>query len=406
VDLTSLLDQYGAELKAYLTDDVLAYGNFDGKQWAVPAKRTNIAKHSAFVRKDWLDKLGMKVPTSTQGFLDMLKAIKEKNPGNVTGVWGPWGFATDPANIDWNVQLFLDSYRKPMAAEDAACLIRFAYPGYKDGYRAINKAYNDGLIDQNFPVDNTGNLLSSIVMQGKVGVYIGNWDYPYRTVPGWINELRKVTPEANFLPMDPFVNSVGKHDKYLYSPAGMYIFVPKFSKHAKEAVQYLNWMADIKSLKFLQNGVKGQQYANETASGIPIGFFDNARLTDSQKYNVTDLSIISNGKEFGSIAMNAEATALSYTGFEDLVKQAYTVSMTDATFPFHFDAIIAAEGKYTGPMNQKASELFAKSITCPVADFDKTWDGLYKEWLDAGAQKIMDERRIAYRAQMAAKTKK
>jgi len=401
VDLTQLLDQYGPELKAYLGSDVLDYGFFDGKQWAIPAKRTNVATFSAFVRKDWLDKLGMKMPTSTQGFLDMLKAFKDKNPGNVQGEWGPWVFQTDQNNIKWTVSMFIDSYIPKLSPEDSACYLEFATPGWKDAFKALNKAYNDGLIEPQFTVDKDGKLLEKAIMQGKAGAFIWNWDYPYRPNPGLTTELKKVVSDANIVPFDPFVDAQGKHAKMKYNPNGLFIFVPRFSKHAKEAIQYLNWMADIKNLKFLQNGVKGQQYTDETAGGIPKGFIDSAKLPDAQKYNFSDLPIISNGKEFGSDALNAEALALSYSGYEELVKQAYIIAMTDATFPFHFEAIIDASAKYTPIIRTKGAQLFAKSIVCAAADFDKTWDSLYKEWYEAGADKIIAERRVAYKAQMA-----
>ena len=85
-DLDSALQQYGSTLTKYLGDDVLKYGKFNGKQYAVPGKRTVLAGDNTFIRKDWLDKLGLPVPTTPEQFYDTMAAFKEKNPGNVSGV--------------------------------------------------------------------------------------------------------------------------------------------------------------------------------------------------------------------------------------------------------------------------------------------------------------------------------
>jgi putative aldouronate transport system substrate-binding protein len=297
--------------------------------------------------------------------------------------------------------MFIQSFIPKLSAEDAACYLEFATPGWKDAFKAMNQAYNDGTIEPQFAIDKAGQLLEKSIMRGRAGAFIWNWDYPYRANPGLASELKKIVPDSNLVPFDPFVDAQGKHKKTKYNPNGMYIFVPRFSKHPKEAIQYLNWMVDLKNLKFLQNGVKGQQYLNETAGGIPKDFIDPAKLPDAQKYNVNDLSIISNGKEYGSDAMNAEALALSYSGYEEQVKQSYIIAMTDAIFPFHFEKIITASATYTPIIRTKGAQLFAKSVVCPVSDFDKTYDALYKEWYEAGADKIMAERRAAYKEQIA-----
>ena len=61
-DIGALLDEYGSNLKSYLGKDTLAYGTFDGKQYAIPGKRVYLGKYSSMVRQDWLDKLGIQTP--------------------------------------------------------------------------------------------------------------------------------------------------------------------------------------------------------------------------------------------------------------------------------------------------------------------------------------------------------
>jgi putative aldouronate transport system substrate-binding protein len=196
---------------------------------------------------------------------------------------------------------------------------------------------------------------------------------------------------------DPFTNFEGKHAKTKYNPNGFYIIVPKSSKHAVEAVKYLEWMSDLEVLKFLQNGVKGDQYTDEK-NGIPCNFITNDKLPDDKKYNFSDLSLIANGKEFGSPEKNLEAASFGYPGFESKFKAAYDVSLTDATYLPHFNAVIESQAKYKTTLADKDTEIFVKSITCKPAEFDKVYDSLVQEYMSSGGQEIVDEKVKLFKA--------
>ncbi len=82
-DLTDLLNQYGPNLKKFLGDETLAYGQIEGKQFAIPGKRSVLGKYASYIRQDWLDALKMPMPQTTDELYTTLKAFKEKDPGKV-----------------------------------------------------------------------------------------------------------------------------------------------------------------------------------------------------------------------------------------------------------------------------------------------------------------------------------
>ncbi|CAH1213096.1 hypothetical protein PAECIP111891_03911 [Paenibacillus allorhizoplanae] len=67
-ELGALIDQNGPNLKKFLGPEVLSYGLFSGKQYVIPAKRTLQYTQSSYIRKDWLDKLGMPGPENNRRF--------------------------------------------------------------------------------------------------------------------------------------------------------------------------------------------------------------------------------------------------------------------------------------------------------------------------------------------------
>ncbi|MDF2987569.1 MAG: extracellular solute-binding protein family 1 [Eubacterium sp.] len=392
-DLGSILDQNAPNLKKYLGDDLLSYGVFDGKQYAVPAKRVIQGAVATFIRKDWLDKLGLKVPTTTDEWYNCMKQFKEKDPGGLGDKNMPFSFWADPKNINFTVATLTDSFDQKITEEQRMTLPNWVIPGFKDGVKFLNKLYNEGIANRNFSLDKDGKQLEKDAAQGNVGCFIQCYDFPLRPTPGIATELAKKIPGAEFVACDPFTNYEGKHPKFKYNPNGLFLIVPKNSEHTVEAVKYLEWMSDVEVLKYLQNGVKGEQYTDEQ-NGIPCNFFPNDKLSDDKKYNFSDYALIVNGKEFGSDEKNLEAASLGYPGFEDQFKDAYTISMTDATYVNipHFSTVIASQTKYQTTLYDKDTEIFVKSITSKPQQFDKTYDSLVEQYMKAGGQEIVDEK--------------
>ena len=78
----------------------MSYGQYMGKQFAVPGKRAFLGKYSSFIRTDWLEKLGMDVPQTTDELYEVLKAFKEQDPGQTGGKVIPFGMTIEPAQYD------------------------------------------------------------------------------------------------------------------------------------------------------------------------------------------------------------------------------------------------------------------------------------------------------------------
>jgi putative aldouronate transport system substrate-binding protein len=410
--LDPFIAQYGQSLVKYLGDDQMLYGRFNGKQWAVPAKRVLTPAFSGYVRKDWLDKLGMAIPANKQQFFAMLQAFKDKDPGNTGGKvipLGIQGYGTDIGNVDWSVRMLLRSYITAETQEQRyslwpeGCWIE---PGYKDGMRKLNELYTRGLVSPDFALDKDGKQYERDLQQGKMGSAMCNYDWPYRSSPGIAAELAKNVPGGTLVPFDAFENYQGKYAKMKYATNGLFLFVPSFSKNAAGVIQYLNWMSNLEVIKILQNGIKGQQYTDEV-DGIPSGKIAFDKLPDNLKFQVNDFPILVNGFEFGSPERNITAAATGYPGYESLIKQAIAIGMKDAYPPPWIDQILTMGIKYDGPvLFPKAQEIFTKTIMCKPSEFDALYDSLVKDYLASGGQAVIDEKAAAYRQMVKAGTVK
>ncbi|WP_240941654.1 extracellular solute-binding protein [Paenibacillus sp. HB172176] len=81
VDLQPLIDEYGPNIKEAVSQESMDALKVDGKLYALPVKVNYKVGTSILIRTDWLEKVGMQMPTTTDELVAVLKAFKEKDPG-------------------------------------------------------------------------------------------------------------------------------------------------------------------------------------------------------------------------------------------------------------------------------------------------------------------------------------
>lgn len=109
--------------------------------------------HRLWINKTWLDKLSLKVPTTTDEYYEVLKAFKEKDPngngkpdelplvGNTNGwnqsAWRPLMYAFTYLN---------DTFDYLQLGDDGKLKLSYTQPEYRDGLEWMNKLSNEGLL--------------------------------------------------------------------------------------------------------------------------------------------------------------------------------------------------------------------------------------------------------------------
>jgi putative aldouronate transport system substrate-binding protein len=398
-DLTDAVEKYGSDLKAFLGDN-MQEGTFEGKLYAIVARRMTNAKFNTFIRQDWLEALNMPLPTNIEEFYNCLKAFKDQNPGKVSPII-PMTLTTD---VKWRAGSLLESFIDPnistkdffsLYANDQEVLLT----GYKEGVRFLNKLYNEGLLDPQFQTYKADDPADDLIKRGQVGVFIHNWDQAYRPAPGLYQELIKNVPTAKLVAVDTFKNSAGKYFKTVYNTPGLRNFVPIDSKDkAEAAVKYLNWTTIFENKYFLQTGgSEGETY--EVVDGLPqLITLDASNPKKMGAANNVDYTPLVNGLDTGDLTLNIKALAGQYTGVSpDLILQAYNIATNDGylipTLPGVPLPVQASKGGQN--LKDKLDAMMVAAITAKPEDFDKTWDQGMADYL-IDAQPIVDERTAAW----------
>lgn len=390
-DLGPLIDEFGPQLKNVLAP-TLPDGVFNGKQYAIPALRVIQAQTTAFIRKDWLDKLNLPLPTTTEQWYETMKAFKEKDPGNTGGKVIPFTyidfFHLKPLiNTFWNWDQVTD---EDLFADPDG----WSRPENKEAFRFLNQMYNEGLLDKDFALrkDFSQDFYQQVV-SGVAGFAVPNTNEP--VYAGYYANLKKNNPDAVLAPIDPFTTKDGKHPKPIYSPSGIYLMVPAASKNAEAVIKYLNWMADPQNILALQLGQEGVSYKVDE-SGIPVAL--TTPEANQILYNNQDYAMIMNGKYLGpddpdkNIAANA-----SDPQFKDFTIESIKIGTIDGYTAPRVDIPVQAEIKYSQTLNEKVKTMLAKMLTVKPDKFDSAYDQQVKEWMDMGGEEMIKEKREAYK---------
>ena len=405
IDLAPYLEAYKdqiADVSALLGADNLYYDKdpATGAVWMIEGIRADVSRITTFIRKDWLDKLGLGLPTTEAEFHDALVAFRD-NAELLLGADAekmiPYTTSTD---IGWRNDLLCVSYVPNDVSDETLYVYGYddrhlLYPGYKEGVRVLNKWYNEGLVWKDFGLYNDSTVEDDNMKAGYVGAFMHNWDYPFRNGEDCINAnlKRNVGEDAMFVPIDCFVNDAGVTLKYMGAAVGSdrKIFFPSTNKEPLASLIYVNFISSAETIKYLQTGLEGTSYILHDDGAYEILPATGEWVKNSG--NNIDYTMSCNGLYLGEAT--GATTALSYPGIPaEIVIQANEYGKNNGRFVKHFNVgTIESETEVGSSLTSKRDELLTKAVTAPVEEFDAVYDAGMDDYLASGGQYIIDERR-------------
>jgi putative aldouronate transport system substrate-binding protein len=198
----------------------------------------------AIINKEWLDKLGLKVPTTTEEFYQVLKAFKESDPAG-DGKTIPFSFLYQESQainrevkreFEWVFLAFgVPENPRHIAIDDSGQVIFTAdKPGFRDAIKYLNRLYSEGLIDKEmFTQDRT--LLTNKIRAFRVGAYT---DYRLKTSMA----TEEIQDKFTFIP--PLKGPTGDR-KWLRAAIGMSegaFALTNVCKYPEVAIRWLDYI--------------------------------------------------------------------------------------------------------------------------------------------------------------------
>ncbi|QGG57435.1 extracellular solute-binding protein [Paenibacillus sp. B01] len=155
-----------------ISADTRKSASIEGKLYGVPLQKA-LARNGVIIRKDWLDKLGLPLPKTTDELLQAAKAFTEQDPdGN--GMDDTTGF-TDRSDLIYGAFKTLGSYfgtPNVWKVENGKATPEFETEGYLNTMNYMKQLYDGGYINQDFAVTAKTDQQQKLA-QGKAGIYVG-----------------------------------------------------------------------------------------------------------------------------------------------------------------------------------------------------------------------------------------
>lgn len=396
-DLTDAMDTYGDQIREYI-GEVQHMGEFEGKQYAVMKQRADSAsRHVQYIRKDWLDKLGMEVPSTKEELFKALHAFKDENPGEVANPI-PW-MMSGVIDTEKNYLNFVGSYTAPF--DDSNKKEQFVYSenyiifreGGIEGIRKMNELYNDGLIYNDFVSDTTEDMLRQEISNGNVGFVLADRTWPWE----FFEPMQEAVPGAEFEAVSTLELSDGSYRNPAEPLHGMFVMVPENrSDMANAAMRYLNWMADPQVAEDISY-TPGHEV---TPEGVPIRPLEDELHALGYPGTPADLDIINDHLPYTETRDGlVTALMLGNAPFAERpwYEHAYDIIYEDGYFVYDsYPAVIEAEAEYGANVKNMAVEYVYKLICCAPEEFDALQKTEYDKLVSAGLEKIFEERAAWY----------
>jgi putative aldouronate transport system substrate-binding protein len=365
------------------------------KIYSIPARRTVTAFKTMVIRKDWLDKLGLPLPSTIGEYHQALRAFREKDPGGIgKNKVIPLIMGND---IFWDAYNILYSFIDPNLSVKERWINTIEQrwlllPGFKDGMRFLNQLYHEGLIDRDFALYK-GTDMHNLIKAGLAGSFTGEWDTIYRESTAILSDLQKNIPGAELVPFDGITDANGVTKKSSYDLAGVNFFIPASSKNPETALRYVNWLAKPENYQFLQIGPEG--VTHDMIEGVPKIKVGPGLWVQNSPLNL-DYAIIVNGLELGNPELNIQALAAGYPWPYEMIRNAYDIAMNNAVTEPVVPVTLSAAGSVSQILLDKHNALLAELMTCRPQDFDRIWDSGIADWLASGARNVREERAEKY----------
>lgn len=396
VDYTPYLEKNGKNITSKFSKEDLDAGKFSGKQYTLRSRSESIAD-STWMRKDWLDKLGMKPPKNIDELYNVLKAFKEKDPGKVGKNLMP--MVIPKMHTYWDYMVMTAFVNTPPSGERLVTPFPL-WPEAKDSLKFLNKLYNEGLLGD-LVLDKKDELLKQGIVRGEIGAVLNNQHYPFHPAYGSLYaKLKESIPDAKIISVQPWTKG-DKEPHLIYNRGNkyrLYFFTPKSSKRPEQAVKLLNWMATDETIITSQAGLKDEHY----------------KIGSDGIVNPVTTKVFQ--EKVSWIEPQYQTFAKLY--FDDMIKYAQYLSQSfDPKISGEFvEAVkVLKNPKYTPPVvnlptpvgdkylktiaTKWEEETVPVLITAPAADFDKMFDKALEEYRKNGGDDVAAEAVKNYKEQ-------
>ncbi len=244
--IRKMYESYGDSLKDMVT--------YDGKIMALPETNITDGPNLVWLRKDWMDKLGLSEPHTIDDVVNIVKHFISEDPGNngvdASGKPNTVGLAVDTdvtGECGYSSEFLLDiifacfgAYPKQWIMNDDGEIVYGSVTDEaKEALSYINSLYNQGVIDNDFLLRTSTNICE-LIENGLCGSFFGPWWAPNNPLANAVSR----NPDADWQPYLIATDSDGTTSYHSQNTCYKYVVVRKGYEHPEIAAKMISVMFD------------------------------------------------------------------------------------------------------------------------------------------------------------------
>ncbi|GGF96093.1 extracellular solute-binding protein [Paenibacillus abyssi] len=331
--LNDLIDEYGPNLKQHIPQEMWDNATYDGEILFIPKPQV-VSNHNraTFIRKDWLDNLGLEMPRTLDEYYEVMVAFRDQDPdGNGQNDTYPF---TGRGGFHWTNWIWFgafDALPTTWSEVDGVLLPAEVKPGMKDALAWLNKMYEEGLIDPEFLSQDRQSMEQKVFTNrvGIVGHLAGDVAY-------WAENVKKGDPNAEFVPAPSPVGPTGTSGGIVTAPEQGGWIIPVGTENPENVIKLLDWFVSDEGHDFYVNGspevsekwnidwMKRPGYTTEMLTSI---FGEEYADLARQTYEITEQEGISNQATAGIPPLPHVGKYPDIEGFTPKLWQDYAVKI-------------------------------------------------------------------------------
>lgn len=229
--------------------DILDVVTFGGKIMAIPETNISDGPNLIWLRKDWMDALGLSAPRTLSDVEEIIRQFKEKDPGH-NGAGNTVGLVCDTSlcggcgySSEYTLDIIFAAYgafpKQWIYDGDGNVVYGSVQPEAKEALAHIHELYKEGILDQDFLMRTSSNLIELIV-DGQCGSFFGPWWAPNNPLMQAVEQNK----DAEWQPYLIATEESGLTSYHTQNPSGKYIVVRKGYEYPEIACKIVSVLFD------------------------------------------------------------------------------------------------------------------------------------------------------------------
>ena len=217
---------------------------FDGKLMAIPETVTDHGPRLMWLRKDWIDELGLEEPKTLEDAFDIVEAFVQNRMGTAEGE-EPVGLVCDTdlvgsTSSSYSVDPVFDKFGaspRKWINQNGEIVYGSVTEETRNALSYLHELYERGVLDQNFALRAQNNL-RDLVVSGKCGAFFGLWWTPNNP----LMDIYETDKDAEWMPY--YLQEVDWKNVYASFSDSKYVVVRKGYEHPEIVMKIISVLFD------------------------------------------------------------------------------------------------------------------------------------------------------------------